>query len=129
MSQQDKSKLAISVAVAETPIPVDTSEGEVEKNPIYSGQGSPDDPYVVEFQPSDPKNPINWSTPRKWFITTIVTLSVFAVTLTSSAYAESANEVIADFDISAEVFIIGVSVFVLGFAIGPAIWGPLASLI
>ncbi|OAF61216.1 hypothetical protein VC83_02475 [Pseudogymnoascus destructans] len=34
--------------------------------------------------------------------------------LTSSAYAESANEVIADFDISAEVFIIGVLVFVLG---------------
>lgn len=94
---------------------------------IYNGYGTEENPFLVEFKEKDPLNPMNWSQARKWFITTIVTLSVFVVTFTSSAYAESADEVIQDFAISSEVFIIGVSLFVLGFAVGPCIWGPLVS--
>lgn len=106
-----------------------TDPGEVEQTRYYDGQGTEEDPYVINFRKDDPGNPMNWSQFRKWFITTIVTLSVFAVTFTSSAYSESYNEVIRDFDISTEVFIVGVSLFVLGFAIGPALWGPLVSTI
>lgn len=102
--------------------------GEVEKSHMYGGKGTDDDPFVVEFQKDDPMNPMNWSEFRKWFITAIATLSVFAVTLTSSAYSVSAKEITEDFSISTEVFIVGVTVFVLGFAIGPAIWGPLVSI-
>ncbi|OKL57799.1 hypothetical protein UA08_07260 [Talaromyces atroroseus] len=115
MSQQTKSMAA-------------ADPSETEKAPVYNGQGTEEDPYVVEFQKIDPGNPMNWSQFRKWFITTIVTLSVFAVTFTSSAYSESSNEVIADFNISPEVFIVGVSLFVLGFAVGPAVWGPLVTI-
>ena len=93
----------------------------------YDGQGTEDDPFLVDFKKDEPENPQNWSTIRKWFITIIVTLSVFAVTLTSSAYSESVDEVVEDFKISDEVFIIGVSLFVLGFAVGPPFWGPLVS--
>ncbi|KAJ9489359.1 hypothetical protein VN97_g3885 [Penicillium thymicola] len=99
--------------------------GKVEDGYIYDGSGTEDDPYAVEFQKDDPKNPMNWSESRKWFIAAISTFSVFAVTFTSSAYSVSANEVLQDFDISTEVFIVGLSLFVLGFAIGPAVWGPL----
>ncbi|KAK9258671.1 major facilitator superfamily domain, general substrate transporter [Lipomyces tetrasporus] len=101
--------------------------GEVEKRHVYDGQGTEEDPFVVEFQKDDPGNPMNWSSfRRKWFITAIATatFSVFAVTFTSSAYSVSANEVFQDLDISTEVFIVGLSLFVLGFAIGPAVWGP-----
>ncbi|EAW06503.1 MFS transporter [Aspergillus clavatus NRRL 1] len=101
--------------------------GVVEKTHVYDGQGTEEDPFVVEFQKDDLGNPMNWSPVRKWLITAIVTFSVFAVTFTSSAYSVSANELIPDFDISTEVFIVGLSVFVLGFAIGPAVWGPLVS--
>lgn len=93
----------------------------------YHGQGTEQDPFLVEFRKNDPENPMNWSRFRKWFITTIVTLSVFAITFTSSAYSVSSNELRQDFNISSEVFIFGVSLFVLGFAIGPAVWGPLVS--
>ncbi|OQE32682.1 hypothetical protein PENFLA_c001G04021 [Penicillium flavigenum] len=103
--------------------PVNT--GEVENGHTYDGSGTEDDPFVVEFQKDDPGNPMNWGQSRKWFIAAIATLSVFAVTFTSSAYSVSANEVFKDFDISTEVFIVGLSLFVLGFAIGPAVWGPL----
>jgi hypothetical protein len=115
MSQLPESKTAIN-------------PGEVEKSQLYDGHGTEEDPFVVEFQRDDPENPMNWSQLRKWFVTTIVTLSVFAVTLTSSAYSVSANEVFQDFDISNEVFILGLSLFVLGFAIGPAVWGPLVRI-
>ena len=100
---------------------------DVENGHTYYGSGTEDDPFVVEFRKDDPSNPINWSQSRKWFIAAIATLSVFSVTFTSSAYSVSANEVFKDFDISTEVFIIGLSLFVLGFAIGPAVWGPLVS--
>lgn len=99
----------------------------VEKVHIYNGQGTHEDPFVVEFWKDDPENPMNWSSARKWFLTAIVTWSVFVVTFTSSAYSESSNEVIGEFNISNEVFIVGVSIFVLGFAVGPAVWGPLVS--
>ena len=101
--------------------------GDIEKTHNYNGQGTEKDPFLVEFQKGDPDNPMNWSQFRKWFITTIATLSVFAVTFTSSAYSESANELTRDFGISTEVFVVGVSLFVLGLAIGPAVWAPLVS--
>jgi hypothetical protein len=101
---------------------------DVERTHVYNGQGTQEDPFVVEFQKDDPEKPMNWGSTRKWFLTSIVTWSVFAVTFTSSAYSESSNEIIAEFDISTEVFIVGVSIFVLGFAIGPAVWGPLVSI-
>ena len=106
-------------------IKITADPGKVEKTPVYDGQGTDGDPFVVEFQKDDPGNPLNWGSFRKWFITLIATTSVFAVTLTSSAYSVSANEVFQDFDISSEVFTLGLSLFVLGFAIGPALWGPL----
>ena len=115
MSQQAESKIAV------------VNPGEVEKTYIYDGRGTEEDPFVVEFRKEDPDNPMNWSQFRKWFITIIVTVSVFAVTFTSSAYSESSNEIIRDFNISTEVFLVGVCLFVLGFAVGPALWGPLVS--
>ncbi|KAK3938462.1 major facilitator superfamily domain-containing protein [Diplogelasinospora grovesii] len=94
----------------------------------YDGQGTVSDPYVVEFVHGDPHNPMNFSESRKWFITSIVTLSVFAVTLTSSAYSASAHQITAEFDASSELFALGIALFVLGFAVGPAVWAPLSEL-
>lgn len=101
--------------------------GDMEKNHVYKGQGTEQDPFIVEFQEDDPENPMNWGQSRKWFIACIVTLSVFVVTFTSSAYSESSIEVLKDFNISTEVFVVGVSDYVLGFAVGPAVWAPLVS--
>lgn len=114
MSQDSGSQIA--------PDTVDT-----EKSHLYKGSGTKQDPFIVEFQKDDQSNPMNWGQVRKWLVTVIVTFSVFAVTFTSSAYSVSAKEIIPEFNISTVTFIAGVSVFVLGFAIGPAVWGPLVS--
>ncbi|KAH7410875.1 major facilitator superfamily domain-containing protein [Cadophora sp. MPI-SDFR-AT-0126] len=94
----------------------------------YDGSGTLSDPFVVEFLSNDPQNPMNFSTSRKWLITSIGTLSVFAITLTSSAYSGSAKEIRNEFNVGTEIYTLGISLFVLGFAVGPAFWAPLSEL-
>ncbi|KAL7898793.1 major facilitator superfamily domain-containing protein [Trichoderma sp. SZMC 28014] len=104
----------------------DDKESPTSKN--YSGDGTDSNPYIVEFQFDDPGNALNLSPAKKWFIIFIVSVSVFAVTLTSSAYSGSANEILKEFNCSSELFALGISLYVLGFAIGPALWAPLSEL-
>lgn len=54
--------------------------------------------------------------------------ATLAVAFVSSAYSGGVEEVIKAFNISTEVAVLGVSLFVLGFAIGPLIWAPLSEL-
>jgi MFS family permease len=104
------------------------SKDEYLRQSPYNGAGTASDPFVVKFLPGDVRNPMNFSNHKKWLITSIVTMSVFAVTLTSSAYSGSAEQIIEEFHASKEVFALGISLYVLGFAIGPALWAPLSEL-
>jgi multidrug resistance protein len=98
------------------------------RNHPYPGSGTEEDPYVVNWIPNDPRNPFNWSQFQKWFITLTVALATLAVALVSSAYTGGIREIIAEFNISQEVATLGVSLFVLGFAIGPLLWAPLSEV-
>ena len=94
----------------------------------YAGEGTTESPYVVEFHPNDPRNPQGFSVLRKWMITLLMALATLAVSFTSSAYSGGAEEVISDFGINEEVFTLGISLYVLGFALGPVIWAPLSEM-
>ncbi|EQL02772.1 Major facilitator superfamily domain, general substrate transporter [Ophiocordyceps sinensis CO18] len=94
----------------------------------YVGHGTDESPYLVDFLPNDPRNPMTFSRPFKWLVTSIAALSTLAVSFASSAYSGGVGEIIADFHVSSEVVILGVSMFVLGFAMGPLIWAPLSEL-
>ncbi|KAK5269206.1 MFS siderochrome iron transporter 1 [Exophiala xenobiotica] len=94
----------------------------------YNGSGTEEDPYVVEFIPNDPRNPMEFSQVKKWFITLTVAIATLAVAFVSSAYSGGADEIIQTFGVSQEVFTLGISLFVLGFAIGPLLWAPLSEL-
>lgn len=98
------------------------------KNHNYKGSGTEDDPYLVEWIPNDPRNPMEWSQPYKWFIIMTVAIATLAVAFVSSAYSGATRQVIAEFGISSEVATLGVSLFVLGFAVGPLLWAPLSEL-
>ncbi|KAJ5747135.1 uncharacterized protein N7511_008831 [Penicillium nucicola] len=95
----------------------------------YVGSGTEEDPYVVEWIPNDPRNPMEFSLALKWMYTVIVAFATFAVSLSSSAYAGSIKEVVTDLNASEEVATLGVSMFVIGFAVGPLLWAPLCELI
>lgn len=98
------------------------------RNHPYPGAGTQEDPYVVNWIPNDPRNPFNWSETKKWSITLTVALSTLAVALVSSAYTGGIREIMMKFSISQEVATLGVSLFVLGFAIGPLLWAPLSEV-
>ncbi|GAQ09516.1 uncharacterized transporter mfs2 [Aspergillus lentulus] len=94
----------------------------------YSGSGTDEDPYVVTWIPDDPRNPMNFTEARKWSYTILVAIATLAVTLVSSAYTGGVEEIQQEFGIGSEVATLGVSLFVLGFAIGPFLWAPLSEL-
>ncbi|KAJ5923975.1 hypothetical protein N7466_008162 [Penicillium verhagenii] len=100
---------------------------EVARYP-YSGSGTEDDPYAIMWIPNDPRNPMNFHSAKKWAITILVSFVTLAVALVSSAYSGGMSQIMEDFDVAEEIVILGVSLFVLGFAIGPLIWAPLSEI-
>ncbi|TVY81430.1 Efflux pump FUBT [Lachnellula suecica] len=97
-------------------------------NHNYPGAGTSEDPYRVEWLENDPRNPLSLPFGRKWLITFIMAFATLAITFSSSGFSGANPQIMHDFDVSEEVAVVGVSLFVLAFAIGPAIWGPLSEL-
>lgn len=100
---------------------------EVE-NHDYDGAGTEKDPFLVEFLENDPRDPMNWPDSKKWYITLTVAIATLAVSFVSSAYTGAIDQILKEFGCSQEVATLGVSLFVLGFAIGPLLWAPLSEL-
>lgn len=97
-------------------------------NQKYAGSGTTEDPYVVEWIPNDPRNPMLFSTTKKWLITLSVSIATLAIAFASTAYSGSVPQVIEQFHVSEEVATLGISLFVLGFAVGPLLWAPLSEI-
>lgn len=83
----------------------------------YAGSGTEDDPYAVIWIPNDPRNPMNYRSATKWSITMVVSIATLAVALVSSAYTGGIAEIMVHFKIVGEVAVLGLSLFVLGFAV------------
>ncbi|KIX92291.1 uncharacterized protein Z520_12037 [Fonsecaea multimorphosa CBS 102226] len=72
----------------------------------------------------DPENPQNWSTTFKSWVTLQLSLLAFSASLASSIIAP-ANRTIAEYvGVGEEVVVLNVSLYIIGFAFGPLIWGP-----
>jgi hypothetical protein len=94
----------------------------------YTGKGTAAEPYVIDFLQNDTVDPLNMSMARKWTITVLQAMSALVVTFASSIYASSIFDIKRHFDVSEEVATLGLALYVLGFALGPLIWGPLSEL-
>lgn len=94
----------------------------------YIGAGTPEDPYVVEFIPNDKRNPMGFPMWKKWAITLLIAFPTLAVALVSSAYTGGIAQMQEQFGASIEVVTLGVSLFVLGFGLGPLVWAPLSEV-
>lgn len=97
-------------------------------NHPYRGSGTEQDPYLVEFIPHDPRNPMAWPRWKKWLITLVMAIATLAVAFVSTAYSGGIRQILMEFNASQLVATLGVSLFVLGFAIGPLLWAPLSEL-
>ncbi|KAI0423787.1 polyamine transporter 3 [Xylaria sp. FL1042] len=95
---------------------------------VYPGSGTEEDPYLVDWLPGDAKNPYSIATSMKWWITLIMSLGTLAVSISTSSLSSALPQLQSDFHVSAELGTASVSLFVLGFAIGPMVFAPLAEL-
>ncbi|KAI0098856.1 polyamine transporter 3 [Nemania sp. FL0031] len=95
---------------------------------VYPGSGTEEDPYLVDWLPGDARNPYDIGTGMKWLITLIMSFGTLSVSLSSSAFSSALPQIQTDFHISSELSVASVSLFVLGFAIGPMVFAPLAEL-
>lgn len=75
------------------------------------------DPFLVNWLPSDVENPQMWPERTKWILTVFAAISTLGVALSSSAYSGAMEAIQTDLGGSEEVIILGISVFVVGFAV------------
>ena len=92
--------------------------------------GLPDqEEYVVEFDgPDDPLHAQNWPTRKKVLTAVMLGYTTMIAAFASSIFSAATRAVAAEFGVSVEVGLLGVSFFVLGFAFGPTLWAPLSEL-
>ncbi|KAK4053475.1 trifunctional histidinol dehydrogenase [Microbotryomycetes sp. JL201] len=107
--------------------PVDP-EKQVESASPYSGSGTPQDPFVVKWLDGEKQSPYNWSTAKKWTCIMISGMTCLNVAFGSSVYAGSARQLMSLFNLSSETFTLGLTFYVIGFALGPMLWAPLSEL-
>ena len=107
--------------------PVDGSvaaTGETPRQIVKRSDGT--DVELVTFQPGDPANPRNWPEWRKWSIVGVIILIDLTVSWAASGYSPGSTKFSKDFDVSAEIATLGLSLYVLGLAFGPMTLAPLS---
>lgn len=103
-------------------------EKKVDEEKAIGMTSEKQDPYLVCFEEGDKENPRNWSTVHKSWITFQLGLLAFAASLGSSIISP-ANETIARYtNISTQVSLFTVSLYLLGFAIGPIFWASISEV-
>lgn len=83
---------------------------------------------VTWYSDSDPDNPQNWSPGKKLWIGMILFAYTFAAYTGSSLYAVSEPAIEEIFGVSEVAAAVGLTVYVLGYGIGPMIFSPLSEI-
>ncbi|EKM51926.1 uncharacterized protein PHACADRAFT_177335 [Phanerochaete carnosa HHB-10118-sp] len=83
---------------------------------------------LVTFTIDDPENPKNWSKAKKWWCTLMIASVCFTVAFCSSVVTADITGVNETFHVSEEVSLLTITLFVVGFGIGPMVFAPLSEL-
>ncbi|KAJ7100940.1 MFS polyamine transporter [Mycena belliarum] len=90
----------------------------------------PPDPQAVTWEgPDDPENPQNWSKGTKWLMTMVCIAMAVNVTFASSAPSAATRVIQAHFEIKTEISYLITSTFLMGYTLGPLVWGPGSELV
>lgn len=77
---------------------------------------------------SEQEDPTKWNNHRKWAVTALVSCLYFNATITSSIATGATEQYLHQFSISQEVAALVLSIYMIGFCIGPPLWAPLSEL-
>lgn len=102
--------------------------GEI-KGPVVREPSGKETQYkLVTFTPGDPENPKNWSKAYKWYCTMVVAITCFVVAFASSVVTADLIGVEESFGVSEEVALLTITLFVIGFGVGPVVFAPLSEI-
>lgn len=81
---------------------------------------------IVTFSPCDPADPRNWPEWRKWVVVAAITLVDLSVSWAASGFSPGSEKFTKEFQVGSEVGVLGLSLYVLGLALGPMTLAPLS---
>jgi len=82
-------------------------------NHKYQGQGTEENPYLVDWLSDDPEDPQQWGSTYKWFTIAVASFATLAVALSSSAYSGGVKSLAEEFGTSSELLTAGLSLVCL----------------
>ena len=97
-------------------------KGPEAKQSSSNEQNSQKDNFLVRWDENDAENPQNWSSSYKAFITFTLGMQALCGSLGSSIISPAEPTISKEFNVSTEVTILTISLYVLGFALGPSLW-------
>ncbi|KFY58949.1 hypothetical protein V496_05906 [Pseudogymnoascus sp. VKM F-4515 (FW-2607)] len=83
---------------------------------------------LVDWNLNDPDNPRNWSSSYKYWVTFQLGMLALAASIGSSITAPAGKEIAKYTNISSEVSVLSISLYILGFAFGPLCWAPVSEI-
>ncbi|KAH7324986.1 multidrug resistant protein [Stachybotrys elegans] len=132
MEREEPSLFAPGVEAAADPVPREHENQHTRLSTVQSleSNAAPSQPthHLVVFEPNDPENPKNWSKAFKWYCTMVVAMTCFVVAFASSVITADIPGVAREFNVSEEVALVSISLFVVGFGVGPMAFAPLSEV-
>ncbi|TVY23600.1 Caffeine resistance protein [Lachnellula hyalina] len=124
---ESKSSGAATTTVTDTATPPQNHDSQELKD-NHSAEAGKDEFLVDWYGPDDGENPQNWSRTQKLLVATQICLLNWSVYMASSIYAPAEISAMADFHSSEIVATLGLSLFTLGYGIGPMLWSPMSEM-
>ncbi|KAI6091792.1 benomyl/methotrexate resistance protein [Hypoxylon rubiginosum] len=126
-------KKALQTNTSSTPTP--PSDKANEPQGVKLQDLSPDhvedgrDIYLVDWYGSDdPENPQNWSGSWKLLVTSLMCILNFSFYIASSIYVPGIPSIMEEFGVSEIVATLGLSLFTIGYGLGPMLWSPMSEI-
>jgi multidrug resistance protein len=114
-----------------THIPLESSAArDLEANSEHQKPEDTKDPNIVSWDgPDDPEKPTNWPKTFRWVMITLVSSVTFVAGLSSSIFAPGVPALMKEFHTTNSILgTLVVTIYVLGLATGPLLFGPLSEL-
>ncbi|RAH59683.1 MFS general substrate transporter [Aspergillus piperis CBS 112811] len=87
-----------------------------------------DPDFTISFGKDDPDDPRNFGNWHKVYITCQLSMLTFVAALGSSILSPGQSDVAEYTNISSEVAVLATSMYILGWAVGPTLWGPISEV-
>ncbi|KAK5057743.1 hypothetical protein LTR84_011744 [Exophiala bonariae] len=124
-SPLEEEALTLKKTSSKTSAVADVPQSEISRRLSANGLS---DASIVTWYENDPENPRNWSSRKKNWTLLIIVLYTFVVYCGASIIAPTAEVVMTRYHVSQDVASLGLSMYIVGYGIGPMIFSPISEI-